>query len=706
MKKIAIFVCVFVFAHLFCNAQSDGFFRGGSDNYDNRDGGISNETFGQNNTFGPAAPTDIVPLGSGLIILMTAGAGYVMMKRRRPNNMKKIFSIISVLVVILGLTQCKKKTEDFANTQNTAHIILNVDGDSKVDVNTGTGVVEFKAGDVIYVGNNNKYVGTLTHNGSRFEGNITNATEGMPLYFYFMGNQTPLATLEAGTTEKCSFKINDQTGGLPVISFAQSTANYSSSVTSYSASLSNRCALVKFTPEVGREIANGTIKLLGMKNKITLEFNKPGNSDKGIYPYIDSNDGGEIKLYKKNNTEFWAILLLNVSASEASAKAFGCLRKTGISVPAITANAFLTSGIVIDFDDAPEAAFATSENDTYIYFATGNLRCSKTGTNWDDGYSWSFMDSQYEIDFSNAYDVGENYVKTNKISHFGWGASGYNKNAGIANPANYVDPYALNYKPNSTTKEITTGDKRNPYHYGPSWTADPDPGNYNTAGVDIAGSNFDWGVYHSAGGASGLGIKDGDVYSPYSWRLFTKAEIAYILGPNDGTVPVPGKNCRYSSTIGEVENARFVKVRLTDASNGSGFGLNGLIIFPDVYEHPDPTVSPFVSYPVNINNLKCSFTSNTYSIAQWEAMEAKGAIFLPAAGCHDGNKIDGINTQCYYWTSTYNGYSKDGDNPAEYAKNLRVGDDSMVTDSRTQRSRGNSVRLVRDAMAPVPTSSK
>ena len=61
-------------------AQSDGFFRGGGNN-EYRDGGLSNQTFGSE-TGGPQAPTDIVPLGSGLLIMMTAGAGYTLLKKK------------------------------------------------------------------------------------------------------------------------------------------------------------------------------------------------------------------------------------------------------------------------------------------------------------------------------------------------------------------------------------------------------------------------------------------------------------------------------------------------------------------------------------------------------------------------------------------------------------------------------------------------
>ncbi len=88
------------------HAQSDGFFRGGS-NYSNRDGtynlniqtfgsgisdnyGLNNQTFGSgigdgynlnNQTFGQEAP-----LGSGLIIMLAAGGAYALKKSKEQNN--------------------------------------------------------------------------------------------------------------------------------------------------------------------------------------------------------------------------------------------------------------------------------------------------------------------------------------------------------------------------------------------------------------------------------------------------------------------------------------------------------------------------------------------------------------------------------------------------------------------------------------------
>ena len=66
------------------NAQSDGFFRGGNDGNQYRGTeGIGNETFGSNDTFGPYSNNTVeAPLGSGIMILIAAGAGYVALKKK------------------------------------------------------------------------------------------------------------------------------------------------------------------------------------------------------------------------------------------------------------------------------------------------------------------------------------------------------------------------------------------------------------------------------------------------------------------------------------------------------------------------------------------------------------------------------------------------------------------------------------------------
>ena len=80
-KLKAFMLSLMMLANIFLpatvNAQkSDGFFRGGAnDNYENRDGEQSETMTTQN--FGESAP-----LGCGLLIMLGAGAGYALLKKK------------------------------------------------------------------------------------------------------------------------------------------------------------------------------------------------------------------------------------------------------------------------------------------------------------------------------------------------------------------------------------------------------------------------------------------------------------------------------------------------------------------------------------------------------------------------------------------------------------------------------------------------
>ena len=230
--------------------------------------------------------------------------------------MRRMTCLVMALAMVLGLAQCKKE-QPLEPQGEQVRITLNVDNGastgaasdgSRVIVNPNSSpMVTFESGDKILVGSGGKYVGTLTHNDEYFEGNITDPTEGQPLYFYFLGNKDA-GTLTAGTTESCSVNISDQTSKLPVISMAPSTESYSPSVTSYSASLHNRCALVKFNVT---SASTSPLCITGMNNKVTVNFDPTtADTDEGFSFSVDAADGGLIKMAGKNDDgETWAIAL-------------------------------------------------------------------------------------------------------------------------------------------------------------------------------------------------------------------------------------------------------------------------------------------------------------------------------------------------------------------------------------------------------------
>lgn len=104
--------------------------------------------------------------------------------------------------------------------------------------------VTYEDGDRIIVASGGKYVGTLTRTNGIFTGTLHNVVPGEQLRFYFLGNKE--GELTVGETE-CWVSIDDQTTGkLPVLSEGVSEEDFDKNVTSYTAHLYNKCALVKF----------------------------------------------------------------------------------------------------------------------------------------------------------------------------------------------------------------------------------------------------------------------------------------------------------------------------------------------------------------------------------------------------------------------------------------------------------------------------
>ena len=313
--------------------------------------------------------------------------------------MKKTSTIVMALALLMAMTQCKKNesTVDANNTGETFNIMLEVGNDdgSRVIVNPALGTVNFEEGDKIYVGSGGKYVGMLTHDGNHhFVGNITNPTEGQPLHFYFLGNVTPNETLDIGTTETCSVVISNQTEHLPVISYAPSNENYSSSAYAYTAHLLNKCALVKFnvtTPSVT------PICITGMKNKVTVDFTQntmtPSKDGEGVI-MLPAGSG--------ENVEKWAILLPQEALEEGEeGSAYsedGIFIGTRPAISTIADNGYFPQGMSIEVSNAVGSGiinglFTINASGDQVYFSKGNLQyIGSANTPY-----YKFSDNQYDM---------------------------------------------------------------------------------------------------------------------------------------------------------------------------------------------------------------------------------------------------------------------------------------------------------------------
>lgn len=468
------------------NAQNDGFFRGNMDNYENRDAGInSNDGAGISNW----GIGEEVPLGSGLLVLVAAGAGYAAMRRKRN---KRGVALIIALAMILTMSNCKKNVETISNvTSNGVQITLDVDGGSKVDVNpTGGGTfatVDFESGDIIYVGNNGHYCGYLEHNGTYFTGSIdeTNLSNDDYLHFYFIGNK-------GTTSQPSSVSITDQTSKYPVISYAHSKQLYYGAG-SYTAKLENYCAIVKFTTT---NIA-ADITITGMNNTVAVNFganNAATGTGVGNNPYTPGKTGdGEITLHRVSNTERWAILLKqNEEVTTATAYAFQNVATKYVSstftVPEIDNNMYYTndgSGISIDLTEyVPyiDAEFTVASGRT-VKFSRGNLQYKGTTG------MFRFAENQYDYVGKAAGNTAPSASQAAWIDLFGWGTSGYN----------------------------------NKYPYMTS----TNDGDYVNSNLD--GTNYDWGVYNKQSNQNK--IEGG---GNHDWRVLTIGEWRYLFNERTG----------------------------------------------------------------------------------------------------------------------------------------------------------------------------
>ena len=496
--------------------------------------------------------------------------------------MKRITLALVAFMLVLGMTQCKKEQQNdiIPDEGETVYITMKVaDDGGKHDVFPSTGAVVYGNGDVIYVGNNGHYVGTLTYANGAFSGTITSPSTSDYLHFYFTGGKTPAATPTTNTTS-FTVSIADQSTKLPVLSYGHSTSKYVDGTTAYTCVLENKCGLVKFVPS---QATSNPITVSGMKTTATIDFS---TSSPGITP---TDATGTVTLYSASSSEKWAILLPQNEVTTNIAN--GYTLAGSFTVPAIAANSYLNNGIALNLtpQGVLNGQFTINSAGDKVYFSQGNLQYTKsTGI-------WSFMEHQYDrtITESMMRDgslvVGDDYSEQDVVSHFGWGTSGWD------NGNTYFMPY----------NTVSNGDEST--GYGPT-----DGTNYN---YDLTGNyaNADWGVYNAiANGGNAANL----------WRTLTLSEWDYVL------------NVRNTS-----QGIRYAKAIVND--------VRGLLLLPDGWE------STYYSLN-NTGQLDAEYSTNVINLTDWETLEAKGAVFLPAAGIRYGNYA--LVDEAYegvYWTATH-----------------------------------------------------
>ncbi len=218
------------------------------------------------------------------------------------------------------------------------------------------------------------------------------------------------------------------------------------------------------------------------------------------------------------------------------------------------------------------------------------------------------------------------------IDLFGYGTSGWNNGNTYYQPYNYESNYISN-----------TG-----YGYGPT-----DGTNYV---FDLTGiyANADWGVYNS--------ISNGG-NAPNQWHTLSKLEWDYIF--------------RNRSTT---SGAHYAKAKVNN--------VNGVILLPDNWD-----ISIF---PLNNTDADAApYTVNNITTIDWMALEARGAVFLSAAGSRNSEPSVNYYNEvgCYHSSSVYSSHCSgniffDAGNVVSFGEGYGY---------YYQRDHGYSVRLVQDA---------
>ena len=265
--------------------------------------------------------------------------------------------------------------------------------------------------------------------------------------------------------------------------------------------------------------------------------------------------------------------------------------------------------------------------DRQVRFSQGNLQyCAHGKHRTADGVApgtWRFAENQYDIIGEPNSNASPNYEEW--IDLFGFGTSGWNSGTTSYDPWDW---------------EI----ENIGYYPGGKWE------NSLTDSCALA----DWGLYNAISNG-------GD--TPGRWRTLTKDEAAYLF------------HARKASTVNGIPNARFAKASVNN--------VNGLILFPDQYKHPDD-----IALPETINIDTAQYTS-CYSASQWKKMENAGAVFLPEAGVRGG--LEWLPGSGHYWCSTACNSS------CAYDLGFGNGLLGIHSQNRSFRLYGNSVRLVQDA---------
>ena len=701
----ALFLAAVFLLPVSLNAQSDGFFRGGAnDNYENRDDNVT--------TGGMTTGDFTTPLGSGLLIMVAAGAGYVVVRRKRA---RKCNTLLLAFVLLLTFTQCKKKIETINSTNaDKVYVTFSTTSGAKTGI-TEAGHVTWTEGDKLYVyGSIDGYLGYLTLNSFIGEGQVEASFKGylepwdgsgnnQTFHFYYVGDNVPVsyskykhADLRIDFSDQSYSGIQSPGNDLTNIanhyhvmrcsvSNVLPYNNYSGSFVSFSGHMTNMISIGVFNTNDFSDATTSTsnVKMYaesGLKNLITisatdgsLSYGYAGINSKTGY----DNQSGHIITGPASAKRYIAMLPDEEDTPAVVNLMFTSQGwKTNTALPVtITRNAFVensnksvitpSSPIPVSTDKYVDLAVISKSNNDVALFTVASgkkIQFAKGNLVYDEG-RFKMHKKQYGRCYSlNNSDVSGDYKVSGTFDLFGWGTSGWNNGNLLYMPYtisdDQTDPYYSNTAPGPENK--------NAYGYGPGRLIN---GSY-VYGFSYPYEYADWGICQ-------FGMKSSE--NSNNWRTLTKAEWLHLINSRS--------------------NARYAKATVC--------GVMGLIIFPDNTTVSSGSVSlgGVTISGVNVANTKAEI--NTINETNWNTLEGYGVVFLPFAGVRTNSSVvveRNSSTDvalAYYWSSTYNteasGVYENYADCLYFNDNTKPNGSSIIAPGNNHfRYRGHAVRLVKD----------
>lgn len=600
--------------------------------------------------------------------------------------MKRIITLIVAVVLVLGMTQCRKKALE-PSSNSTEMITVTVTaglggGNSKTGI-TSEGKVTWNVGDMIYYGKDASNISSTTvtavgQNTQGVEGKVAtftvNVEKNTKYHFYYCGSNNP--TTEAGRIIKFD-EQNTPSGSTDLEYIANNyhiiygTATIGSSgVTTIG--MNNIMSIGKFdlSKAGDKTFTNGEdIVMFGLPNAIQLTFEddifKVGSmvtyedntqSSKGTVSYFEEGAKGKVFLRGAggNSTKYVALVPASNNGGTNSMRLyFGGIGTNSVSASNTKGYVEMSSDVTYNqlYTNSGSSAynlvkpdkspFSISEAET-VYFAPGNLYYNSTATPTS---KWYFEKNQYD------YRTYFNGKKSN-VSY---------------KPAVIDGIYNENGTPDGCWGLF-------------GWSTDAIDNNWgmhtqtSSSSRQISGNFKDWG--ENAINFEGTLPSSQTANESSGWFTLSREQWSYLLGKRESYKEKSG-----CATI-----------------NFDCGSVYGLVILPDTWNMPTG-----VSFNSKSISKQCGFDSkgilqtiqgmqygdNIYSTVEWGNMAAAGAVFLPAVGYRDGEIIGDMNSttqHTYYWTSSHNTKSD--------ARIVYFYNNNLSNNAKCSRCKGSSVRLV------------